>query len=974
MKISVNINDEPVILLDGLTLDDLKAKYSWIFNAKIKNAILGEVNNTLVWYMGEWIDGEWLGGIWYSGIWHRGIWERGTWHAYNLDRNMLLNGTFKILEINDEFSTFKTGTWQKGDFYQGKFGLETELNWINTGSTNTEWLNGTFHNGQFMNSLWVNGDFKNGMFYNSWWKNGNFYNGTFQKHTWETGNWYGGDFIEGIWYNGVFNQTNRNVKSRFGVTTNLIDKKQCIWKNGTFSRGEFHSGLHLDSEGNVTFSTNNEISKWEYGIWKSGDWYGGHFERGEWFSGTWHGGVWGTWVTEWKTPEYITQRRLDPFSGNTDTLVELTINDLSATTDFYEVEVDTLPFEMQFSGTTYSTINQIDSFSDNPPYYYYTNFGYFETGVTTYNFDSEFTTFTTTGSTGNPWNLSVKTPTSAIVRISGGTLNYDLNTVDTGTHIICEQQNLLIPEDILTEVSILVNSWSGYQDSNDKLTLRMYKNSGGYQDIELISGSGLSTIQFKTEDVIERIELLLTVGTFNLSVNQLDIEYLRIGDTTYFYATDVFDFTGTINMECSSNTIDNTEGDIHELLINAIDFDNIDNVTIRLLNKSGETVAWVYEEEDMIIRDYYDIRQTGSTNAFFFEDTDDTEVFFNITAQRKIWNQPYSLRLNFHANTYRRSRIETIYAGEQIYEGDIIKITTTAETEFAPSDGNNTFKYWLTNENNEQISNILYLTGNTTLYTLTDYLTGNTFANDYKVNMEIYRDNTSYLYEPFNSEINFESFRYVDEVPWHNLDNIIDGSGNTYAYFNSITDRNLVNLIVVSGFSFDLPDEDLELKGFKLQFTRSGFYEQDETLLGGIKDRIVSIDFEDLEILKSGKNNTNNNEYSKPISYSIETIDYGQYEDFFGFSQKNWSIDKVNNDFRLFYQPKIFKSLRLSPALKIEGRIYSIVGRAFYQTKPIWYSGLWKNGLWINGEFRDGTMLNANWIDGEFIGIINSEI
>jgi len=970
MKIKININNEPVILLDGLTLDDLKAKYSWIFNAKIKNAVLGESSNRLVWYMGEWIDGEWLGGIWYSGIWHNGIWERGTWHSYDLNRNMLLNGTFRINEINNKFSHFKRGTWQKGDFYQGKFGIDEELTWETSGSTETKWYDGTFYNGLFQNSLWVNGLWSNGSFYNSWWKNGEFNNGSFDKGVWENGNWNGGDFIEGTWYDGIFNQTNKNILSRFGVNTNLLLKDKCIWKNGTFIKGEFHSGLNLDNENKPTISNNNELSTWENGKWISGNWYGGQFQRGEWLNGTWHSGVWGTWATDWKIPKYVEQNKIDLFTGLASSEIDLTINNLSSTTDFYEPEIESLPYEVQFSGITYETTNKINFFTDNPPYYYYTNFGYFETGTTTYNFDNEFTTYTNSATTGAPWDLSVKTPSSSIVEISGGTLNYDLNAVATGQYIIAEQRGLLISEEVQTEVSIGVNTWNGYKDSEDYITLRLFNNGGGYKDIKLISGTGSSTIQFTTEDQVERIQLLITVGNFNFNRNQVDIGYLSIGDSTYFYATDIFSYTGTINMECKSGILSNREGDVHELLINTIEFDNLDNVTIRLLNKSGETCAWVYEEEQMVLRDYYDILESGTTNAFFFEDTDDTEVFFVITAQRDIFNRPYSLRMNFHMNTYRRSRISTNYSGEEIYSGDIIKINTTADN-ILPSEGDNIYKYWLTNSNNEQISNILYLTGNTLQ---TNYFTGTTFAEDYKINLEIYRDNTLYNYIPFESDINLEAFRLVDEIAWNNLNNIIDDSQNTYSYFNSNTDRNLVNLIVLSGFSFELPDDDLDLKGFKIQIYRSGFFEQDEILLGGVKDRIVSIDFEDLNILKSGKNQLNLDEYSKPTSFKIEKIDYGQYEDFLGFVQSNWSIDKINNEFRFFYQPEIIKSLRLSPSLRVEGRIYSIVARAFYQTKPIWYNGLWKNGVWINGEFKDGTMINCNWINGEFSGIINSKI
>jgi hypothetical protein len=342
---------------------------------------------------------------------------------------------------------------------------------------------------------------------------------------------------------------------------------------------------------------------------------------------------------------------------------------------------------------------------------------------------------------------------------------------------------------------------------------------------------------------------------------------------------------------------------------------------------------------------------------------------FVITAQRAIWNQPFSLRMTCHVNTNRRSRLYTNLRGEQIYENDVIKINTTPK-HIIPSDGDNVFKYYLANSSNEQISSIAYFTGNT-LQTAT--ITATTYAEDYRFNIEIYRDNTLYNYNPFESEVNFESFRFIPEIPWINIENAIDASGDTYTYFTTVSgrDEDFINILILSGFSFDIPDDNLELKGFKFKITRSGFYEQD---IGYIKDKLVAINDNEIDsfyFVVGDKNNKNLDEYSKPISESVEVIDYGQYEDFFGFVPKNWNIDKVNNDFRLIYQPAVTKSIRLSGSLDIIGKIYNIEGRAFYQTKPIWNNGIWENGVWINGFFRNGKMLNVNWIDGEFSGTLN---
>ena len=66
-------------LRDGLTIEEIKAKYPWILKAKISNVIIGERNGHLVWYNGTWKDGIWEDGYWEYGYWWDGTWESGTW-------------------------------------------------------------------------------------------------------------------------------------------------------------------------------------------------------------------------------------------------------------------------------------------------------------------------------------------------------------------------------------------------------------------------------------------------------------------------------------------------------------------------------------------------------------------------------------------------------------------------------------------------------------------------------------------------------------------------------------------------------------------------------------------------------------------------------------------------------------------------------------------------------------------------------
>jgi len=60
-------------LQDGLTYNDLKVKYSWVLEANIEEAVIGERNNSLMWHGGKW---NW--GVWRSGIWKHGGMAHGT--------------------------------------------------------------------------------------------------------------------------------------------------------------------------------------------------------------------------------------------------------------------------------------------------------------------------------------------------------------------------------------------------------------------------------------------------------------------------------------------------------------------------------------------------------------------------------------------------------------------------------------------------------------------------------------------------------------------------------------------------------------------------------------------------------------------------------------------------------------------------------------------------------------------------------
>lgn len=300
--VDISKNADNILLVDSLTIEVVKIKYNWLLNAGVKNAVVGEDSNGLVWYSGEWLCGDWEGGTWYSGIWHNGNWKKGDWHSYLLDKSMILVGKFIILDRNETYSEFRKGVWYTGNWYDGTFGdYYTSVSgktWTDIKNNNVDtsiWKKGEWYNGVFQNSVWVYGNFYNGYMYRSYWVDGHFHKGIFNRYEWFGGLWYGGDFLEGIWNNGRFQKVNKDVPSRFGLHTQIEAETTTspitIWRDGEFYDGEFHSGLNLDSSGNTLPSINHSLTQWNNGIFNGGNWYGGSFIRGIFNGGKWYGGV-----------------------------------------------------------------------------------------------------------------------------------------------------------------------------------------------------------------------------------------------------------------------------------------------------------------------------------------------------------------------------------------------------------------------------------------------------------------------------------------------------------------------------------------------------------------------------------------------------------------------------------------------------------------------------------------------------------
>jgi len=266
-------------LIDLLTVKELEKNYTWVLNAEIRDAIIGQNSNgELVWYQGDWLCGTWEDGIWHSGRAFNIEWNNGVVNANKINNNYNL---IEVVADDDPNNTiwfnafWVQGTWNNGVWFNGI------------------WNSGIRFNGIWNNGTWINGIWEDGIFNGGIWKDGIWLAGEFSEENsvaiWENGTWLGGDFSNGLWLNGIWDQTDR-VASRFGTKASLLHK--AIWEYGLWKNGEFHSGLTTDSNNIPIASTTYSNSIWKNGIWEKGNFYGGIWEMGRWNNGKWYNGIW----------------------------------------------------------------------------------------------------------------------------------------------------------------------------------------------------------------------------------------------------------------------------------------------------------------------------------------------------------------------------------------------------------------------------------------------------------------------------------------------------------------------------------------------------------------------------------------------------------------------------------------------------------------------------------------------------------
>lgn len=263
-------------LIDGLDLNQIYQKYSWLLEAEISEAIIG-VDTDIIWYKGVWESGRWFGGKWISGQWISGDWYSGTWDSKDVEDRIIEVGYGSV--ASPSASVWYNGRWFGGTWNQGI--------WVDGRWYDGRWKNGTWYRGIWNDGTWDEGRFGGGIWVLGTWNDGVF-NTDNETSYWLDGKWYAGDFENGIWYNGTWNQT-EGKKSRFGV--NSYNSRTSIWHGGNWLNGEFHSRLNINDRGDEDVSDVHKYSIWYTGNWFDGDFYGGVAYNMNWRTGTWHGGI-----------------------------------------------------------------------------------------------------------------------------------------------------------------------------------------------------------------------------------------------------------------------------------------------------------------------------------------------------------------------------------------------------------------------------------------------------------------------------------------------------------------------------------------------------------------------------------------------------------------------------------------------------------------------------------------------------------
>jgi len=327
-----------ITYVDGLTIENVRLKYSWLLNAKVKDVVIGEDDYGLVWYSGDWFCGEWINGTWYSGNFHKGNWNNGRWYSYKLNKYDLINNKFIIEERGPQYSHFINGLWLNGIWNDGIFGLDVEERWegqelytyLNTDYIDTEVPNFRVWKETWDSSIGI------GLNYDNMISTGFYTRPREDKGYFDIGEtvlledfeeWSGYHDIYDIWYdtNGdigalYLKNQNKEQKEQFEIYYNDFITQTAITY---FSKKDLGDKYFLSKiyDTKHTF-TDTYLAKnvatwmsgeWNHGIfqdaiWKDGIWKNGDFNNSKWLNGNWYDGIFNgdTWYNgNWYNGDFI---------------------------------------------------------------------------------------------------------------------------------------------------------------------------------------------------------------------------------------------------------------------------------------------------------------------------------------------------------------------------------------------------------------------------------------------------------------------------------------------------------------------------------------------------------------------------------------------------------------------------------------------------------------------------------------------
>lgn len=289
------------------------------------------------WFNGIWNDGEWQSGFFLGGIWIDGMWESGI---FNCDSNPAywLSGTFKTGDF--ENGIWYNGLFGNESGIRTRFGTRATNTRTSTWHSGN-WIDGEFHSFLNIDSVTklpiVSDIHKYSIWKTGIWNRGNFYGGIVYNIDFRGGTWHGG-ILEEIQVIGIDNIQNSNriylngiFKFNIGDFVWIIDDNRGVpfspignndkpmnYRINKIVEDSVTETTALDLNFNLsrlgieepyastTYSVSDYdnldlglrvVSKfndvnWKSGVWKNGIFIGGKFDSGIWFNGIFEGN-WG---------------------------------------------------------------------------------------------------------------------------------------------------------------------------------------------------------------------------------------------------------------------------------------------------------------------------------------------------------------------------------------------------------------------------------------------------------------------------------------------------------------------------------------------------------------------------------------------------------------------------------------------------------------------------------------------------------